>query len=515
MEDFNSKYSGEQVEEFLDQIANGEIGGGITVETDPIFSASPAAGITEKQIVAWDDLAEMVNLLDKDVATLTGDVQEVQESLTDLDTIRSGAAKGATAVQPGDIEDVARLDEEYVVANGIVSKQDVYYHLPDITTDDTAHTLATKDDVSLAVETYIADFTIESLRDGIYNGVNVDCNVQGLVDAMNANKVILVREGADSSYQGVYVLNGYAEDFLYFSIVDTAGNILWCEGTDYKSLQCIDARTLYERSWDYKQDELVSGENIKTINGESILGSGNITISGGSGEQGPQGDKGDKGDKGDTGTGVQSVKQTTISNTDGGSNVVTVTLTNGATSTFTVKNGSKGSTGANGANGKDGADGATFTPSVDSNGNLSWSNNKGLTNPPTVNIKGPKGDAGEGGGSSGGKEVVKISNGVIELLERNKIYIVEDGSLNRTFEIQAIEGPMWGDDYVEYIVIFSSEDDMYTGKPLSITLPDNVYWANGQIPDLTLNANYELSIVGWEGANNAGFNAVITPFKPV
>lgn len=32
-----------------------------------------------------------------------------------------------------------------------------------------------------------------------------------------------------------------------------------------------------------KQDTLVSGTNIKTINGESILGSGNITIQGGSG----------------------------------------------------------------------------------------------------------------------------------------------------------------------------------------------------------------------------------------
>ena len=45
----------------------------------------------------------------------------------------------------------------------------------------------------------------------------------------------------------------------------------------------------------------------------------------------------------------------------------------------------------------DGEDGATFTPSVDSKGNLSWSNNKGLTNPTTVNIKGEKGDKGEQG----------------------------------------------------------------------------------------------------------------------
>jgi hypothetical protein len=30
--DFNSKYTGEQVEEFLDQIANGTTGGGVTEE---------------------------------------------------------------------------------------------------------------------------------------------------------------------------------------------------------------------------------------------------------------------------------------------------------------------------------------------------------------------------------------------------------------------------------------------------------------------------------------------------
>lgn len=32
-----------------------------------------------------------------------------------------------------------------------------------------------------------------------------------------------------------------------------------------------------------KQDELVSGTNIKTVNGASILGAGNISISGGGG----------------------------------------------------------------------------------------------------------------------------------------------------------------------------------------------------------------------------------------
>lgn len=61
-------------------------------------------------------------------------------------------------------------------------------------------------------------------------------------------------------------------------------------------------------------------------------------------------------------------------------------------------------------NGQDGEDGATFTPSVDSNGNLSWTNNKGLTNPTTVNIKGGKGDKGDKGdtGANGVTPTLKI-----------------------------------------------------------------------------------------------------------
>lgn len=44
-----------------------------------------------------------------------------------------------------------------------------------------------------------------------------------------------------------------------------------------------------------------------------------------------------------------------------------------------------------------GQDGTTFTPHVSSEGMLSWTNNGGLSNPPSVNIKGLKGDKGERG----------------------------------------------------------------------------------------------------------------------
>ena len=60
-------------------------------------------------------------------------------------------------------------------------------------------------------------------------------------------------------------------------------------------------------------------------------------------------------------------------------------------------NGKEISSGTTGGTGADGEDGATFTPSVDTEGNLSWTNDKGLTNPDTINIKGPKGDKGDKG----------------------------------------------------------------------------------------------------------------------
>ena len=53
-----------------------------------------------------------------------------------------------------------------------------------------------------------------------------------------------------------------------------------------------------------------------------------------------------KGNSGTDGVGIQSVVQTTTSTADGGDNIITVTLTNGNTATFTVKNGSNGSDGS-------------------------------------------------------------------------------------------------------------------------------------------------------------------------
>lgn len=117
-------------------------------------------------------------------------------------------------------------------------------------------------------------------------------------------------------------------------------------GTDGKDGTSVTVKSVSESSAD-------GGSNIVTFSDGNT-----VTIKNGS--KGSTGATGSAGADGDDGVGISSVKQTTTSSADGGSNVVTVTLTNGQTSTFTVKNGSKGSTGATGATGPAGSD-ATVT----------------------------------------------------------------------------------------------------------------------------------------------------------
>ena len=63
------------------------------------------------------------------------------------------------------------------------------------------------------------------------------------------------------------------------------------------------------------------------------------------------------GETGPQGVGVQSVEQTTVSSEDGGTNVVTVTLTNGEVFTFSFRNGRTGAQGAQGIQGVRGEQG--------------------------------------------------------------------------------------------------------------------------------------------------------------
>lgn len=76
------------------------------------------------------------------------------------------------------------------------------------------------------------------------------------------------------------------------------------------------------------------------------------------------------------------------------------TIGSKTTYTYACIQGAKGETGEQGEKGNpgtNGTNGTTFTPSVDANGNISWTNDGGKTNPTTRNIKGPQGNPGTNG----------------------------------------------------------------------------------------------------------------------
>lgn len=143
------------------------------------------------------------------------------------------------------------------------------------------------------------------------------------------------------------------------------------------------------------------------------------------GEQGPVGPKGEQGDTGARGitfTPVVDSKGNISWSNDGGlENPQTVNITGPQGDT-----GTKGEKGEVGDAGPKGDKGTTFVPSVDADGNISWSNTDGIANPETVNIKGPKGD-------KGSDATVPIAT--IETLGKVKpdgktTFIDEDGTLH-------------------------------------------------------------------------------------
>lgn len=82
-----------------------------------------------------------------------------------------------------------------------------------------------------------------------------------------------------------------------------------------------------------------------------------------------------------------------------------------------------------------GSQGATFTPAVDSNGNLSWTNDRSLPNPAAVNIKGPKGDKGDPPASVSGLTLAidHTFDGTEETNDASIIFTAEEYPILKSF----------------------------------------------------------------------------------
>lgn len=115
--------------------------------------------------------------------------------------------------------------------------------------------------------------------------------------------------------------------------------------------------------------------NILTIN----LTDGthyDFTISTVTGPEGPQGPQGE------AGVGIQSIEQTTTSDEDGGTNVITCTLTDGTVSTFNIKNGSRGADGTSGGSSEGATSGYTNMLKITAEGIVTYTQ----TNAQTPNL---------------------------------------------------------------------------------------------------------------------------------
>ena len=142
--------------------------------------------------------------------------------------------------------------------------------------------LATKSEVD-AVKAYYIDFavlTTQGITDAVWDGI---------VAAINAHRPIYAGLGnryytAECLYQdGSNIIRMTASDELnhFFYLFTKRGT------NDYSfTYETRPYTTQAEKdAWSAKQDALVSGTNIKTINGKSLLGEGNIEIQGGAGGQ--------------------------------------------------------------------------------------------------------------------------------------------------------------------------------------------------------------------------------------
>ena len=215
-----------------------------------------------------------------------------QDVISDLDSIRSGAAKGATALQSVPSE---YATEQWVNEQGFLKEhQDI-------------SNLATKAELNEKQDVLVSGTNIKTI-----NGTSLLGSGNIVIEASADNVPTLQtnKEGTTNNYiyssgrsdkYGVisdfYTAISYSADkasihtdWYYWGNTDeymVDGSAGWSidgattsqaglmSASDKSKLDGIDLST--------KQDVLVSGTNIKTINGTSLLGSGDITIEGGSG----------------------------------------------------------------------------------------------------------------------------------------------------------------------------------------------------------------------------------------
>ena len=168
------------------------------------------------------------NQLENGAGYVTADYHDStkQDVISDLDEIRSGASKGSTALQS--------VPSEYVTETELNNK--VY-----LTEHQDISNLVTKDELTT-----------------------------GLSDKQDViSDLETIREGAS---KGSTALQSIPSEYVTETELESKGYL-----TEHQDISNLATK----EEINSKQDKLVSGTTIKTINGESLLGSGNIEVKAG------------------------------------------------------------------------------------------------------------------------------------------------------------------------------------------------------------------------------------------
>lgn len=159
--------------------------------------------------------------------------------------------------------------------------------------------------------------------------------------------------------------------------------------------------------------------------------------------------------------------------------------------------------------GTNGNDGATFTPSVNKNGDLSWSNDKGLVNPETVNIKGKDGES---------PTVKDVKIGWLASLSGTKIptqpFLENPDSIKGTYEWSKTEVTFSDGKTAEiYSVAYQGEDgqDGTDGETITnITEGEAVVSETTTTTPITITTNKKTYTVNVVSRNGSSGGATIT-----
>lgn len=314
---------------------------------DDILSKIPEEASADNQLAdkeyvdeGYDDIRnELIDHVEDEVVHITSQERTTwnakQAAITDLQTIREGAALGATSLQENDEISKLSNDENYQTDDDVSSSiaqhnedeeahQDIRDEIPDIADNVTT----TNPQVALSAnQGKLLNDRINNLSTrgrflSLWNCVTGMplTNPSGYPYQYHTGDFFIVHITGEtnyvpsgSTYEGVPSTTVYTGDIkvndtLFYDgtswmVFDTPagsgdvvdvyqnGSSVLSDGIAYvttpQNLSDLTADSMHrlvtdteKSTWNAKQNALVSGTNIKTINNQSILGSGNLAVSG-------------------------------------------------------------------------------------------------------------------------------------------------------------------------------------------------------------------------------------------